>query len=34
MDHMPNDLIMNDYYIIWDEPQEDVEEKIYIEDED
>jgi len=25
---------MDDYYMIWNDPQDDVEEEIYIEDED
>jgi hypothetical protein len=31
---MPNSNIMDDYYMIWNDPQEDVEETIYIGDEE
>jgi hypothetical protein len=35
MEQMPNEVIMNDYYMIFNDPQDDVEEEeIYIEDED
>ena len=34
MEQMPNSRIMDDYNMIWNEPQVEVEEEIYIEDEE
>jgi hypothetical protein len=31
---MPSELLMNDYYMVFNDPQEDVEEEIYIEEDE